>query len=66
MDDDKIFLHVRQRENGMMEVFDQGGRQLHGIRRISFHNEMDGVASISMEVLDFRDGKAWTPGRKEG
>lgn len=64
MADDRIDLSVHQREDGVLEIRDQHGRVVNGLKRICLRNAVDEAAEFEAVILDRRLGEPWDPRRR--
>lgn len=61
MSDEKIYLSVVQLENGTLQVRDQDGRVVSGIRAISVDQAHDEVSQFTITALEYRNGRPFIP-----
>ena len=60
---DHIDLSVHQREDGVLEIRDQHGRVVNGLKRICLRNAVDETVEFEAVILDRRLGEPWDPHR---
>lgn len=59
MSEEYIELHAVQGEDGLYRVFDQHGRKVRGLSSVSVMAAHDAITTITMTVLDIKDGRPW-------
>lgn len=57
MSADRIYLHAVKREDGKIEVLDQDGRRLAGLRDIVISASAGGMVRLILGVNDMPNGK---------
>ncbi len=60
MDAGKIYLYAVKREDGTVEVFDQDGRSLAGLRGVMISVSVDDVNRLTLDVNEMPGGKPCT------
>ncbi|MCO7643266.1 hypothetical protein NJI34_41620 [Pseudomonas sp. S 311-6] len=62
---EKIYLHVKQDELGIMRVYDQDGRKVAGVRAVTVRHALNEEVTFTLEALDYSGGNVpWSPERR--
>lgn len=56
---EQIELHAEIDDAGRVLLKDQYGRTLKGVRHVTLSRDFDDVARVTVEFLEYRDGKAF-------